>query len=106
MEALYDLDQLLDDMEDVYSVEYEDTSLYLPPDQLRKDLHCAVKLRDDSKWYRATVTGLQEDIVSSTRFGCFILKGQGYNPTEIESYSSPTPPPLTLNFFLTVYFIV
>ena len=64
MEALYDLDQLLDDMEDVYSVEYENSSLYLPPDHLRKDLHCAVKLRDDAKWYRATVTGLQEDIVS------------------------------------------
>ena len=64
MEAFYDLDELLDDMEDVYSVEYEDRFLYLPPDHLRKDLHCAVKLRDGKKWYRATVSGIQEHIVS------------------------------------------
>ena len=70
MESVYDLDQLLDDMVDVYSVlEYEDASLYLPPDHLRKDLHCAVKLIDDSKWYRATVIGVEDNMVSLTHFG-------------------------------------
>ena len=51
MESVYDLDQLLDDMVDVYSVmQYEGAFLYLPPEQVREGLHCAVKLIDDSKW--------------------------------------------------------
>ena len=70
MEPVYDLDQLLDDMEDVYSeMPNEGAFLYLPPEQVREGLHCAVKLIDDSKWYRATVTGVQENMVSSTHFG-------------------------------------
>ena len=64
------MDPLLDDMVDVYSVmQYEGAFLYLPPDQVREGLHCAVKLIDDSKWYRATVTGVQNNMVSSKHFG-------------------------------------
>ena len=51
MEPVYDLDQLLDDMEDVYSeMPNEGAFLYLPPEQVREGLHCAVKLIDDSEW--------------------------------------------------------
>ena len=70
MEPVYDLDQLLDDMEDVYSeMPNEGAFLYLPPEQVREGLHCAVKLIDDSKWYRATVTGVEDNMVSLTHFG-------------------------------------
>ena len=65
MEPVYDLDQLLDDMEDVYSeMPNEGAFLYLLPEQVREGLHCAVKLIDDSKWYRATVTGVEDNMVT------------------------------------------
>ena len=57
------LDDLLDDMEDVYSVP-ENSAMHLSPAELRKGLHCAVKLLEDRKWYRAAITAVEDGMVS------------------------------------------
>ena len=58
----YDLDDLVDDMEALYSSPGS-PDLHLPPWQITKDTHCAVKLSDSSKWYRATITAVEEGLV-------------------------------------------
>ena len=63
---IYNLDDLLDEMEDVYSVPGgpgTGPGLHLSSKDLVPDLHCAVRLADTTKWYRAAVRAQEDSVV-------------------------------------------
>ena len=53
------MENLLEDMKDFYKDPAHPEDL-LQPRELVVDLHCAVQRRNDKKWYRATLTGVEE----------------------------------------------
>ena len=58
------MENLLEDMKDFYKDPAHPEDL-LQPRELVVDLHCAVQRRNDKKWYRATLTGVEGCVVQA-----------------------------------------